>query len=163
MLTKDGYQLNYTYTGDEGTFHFLYTVRGDGDEILTELLEGSSRGSGTRIYYNRAKDSENVFMDTGFITLRRSLEARDIKGSSLYQPLLRQLVQEFASEQPTKVQQSKEGGLLFFGKRGESEDRLRVDATGAPMNYRRLEKGTEVKNIEIQKIVWGKHPIKWNP
>lgn len=161
LLSAEAYRIHYDYTGEEGTFHFRYTLLENGGRILTEVLEGSARGSGTRIYFDKAKDAQNVFMDTGYFTLRRSLEARDIKGTSLYKPYFALLIKDLSSREPTRIQQTDKGSLLFFGERGESEDRLQLDAEGNPLTYRRFEKGKEVKKMELKKLEWGTFPISW--
>ena len=161
LLSAEAYRLHYDYTGEEGTFHFRYTLVDNGERILTEVLDGSARGSGTRIYFDKKKDSQNVAMDTGYFTLRRSLEARDIKGTSLYQPYFTLMIEDLSSEKPTKIQQTDKGSLLFFGQRGESEDRLQHDSEGNPLTYRRFEKGKEIKKMELKKLEWGTFPIDW--
>ncbi len=161
LLSAEAYRLHYDYTGEEGTFHFRYTLVDKGERILTEVLDGSARGSGTKIYFDKAKDSQNVAMDTGYFTLRRSLGARDIKGTSLYQPYFTLMIEDLSSQKPTKIQKTDQGTLLFFGQRGESEDRLQLDPEGNPITYRRLEKGKEIKKMEIRKLEWGTFPIDW--
>jgi hypothetical protein len=161
MLSDRGYRMKYDYKGDEGKYSFRYTVEGDGQRILTEVLDGSARGAGTRIYFEPAKDPANVFMATKFLTLRRSLEARDIKDSSLYQPLFRQLIQEFSAETPVKIMKSVQGAILYFGQADKSQDRLQVDAEGNPLSYRRIEAGKEIKNMVFRDLEWGTYPIEW--
>jgi hypothetical protein len=162
MLTSDGYAMNYSYEGPEGKFLFLYIVQGAGDKILTEVLDGSARGSGTRIYYEPAKDKENVFMETSLITLRRSLEARDIKDSSLYQPLFAQVLSELPANDPKEILPFGDGHIFVFGDKAKVEARLTVDARGNPVGYRRLEKGREVKKFVFSRLDWGLHPIDWS-
>ena len=161
MKTDQGYKLKYAYEGPEGKFFFRYTLQGSGSKILTEVLEGSARGSGTRIYYEPAKDKENVFMETSVITLRRSLGARDIKDSSLYQPLFAQIIGELPTKEP-KESLPVPGGLMFvFGDAAEVEARIIVDELGNPTRYRRLEEGKEVKNFVFSELEWGHHSIDW--
>ena len=161
MTGSQGYTLNYSYEGPEGKFLFQYTVQGEGSKILTEVLEGSARGSGTRIYYEPAKDKENAFMETAIVTLRRSLEARDIKDSSLYQPLFAQIVSELPAQEPAEVLPFGEGYILVFGAKNAVQARVTVDAQGNPLSYRRLEQGKEVKKFNFTNLDWGFHPIDW--
>lgn len=161
MASNTGYEMNYEYQGAEGRFLFHYVVVGDGDKILTEVLEGSARGAGTRIYYEPAKDPDNVFMDTKFLTLRRSLTARDIKDTSLYQPLFRQLLGKLTFPEPTEVKEMGEKVLYLFGEPTESQDRIIVDRDGKPLSYRRLEGGREVKKMTFQSLEFGPQSIQW--
>ena len=161
MLTSQGYALNYSYEGPEGKFLFRYTVQKDGQKILTEVLEGSARGAGTRIYYEPAKDKDNVFMETRIVTLRRSLEARDIKDSSLYQPLFAQILGELPTDNPVEVLPFGDGHIFVFGDKSKVQARVTVDGQGNPVGYRRLEKGEDVKNFTFSNLNWGSHAIDW--
>lgn len=162
MLTKAGYSLDYVYEGPEGRFLFSYTVQGDDQKILTEVLEGSTRGSGTRIYFEPAKDRDNVFMKTKMITLRRSLQSSDIKDSSLYQSLLAQIVGELPKPEPSEVLDLGNGNLIYlFGDKTSVLCRLEVDKTGSPVSFRRLEKGKEVKKLVFSNLKWGHQSIDW--
>ncbi|MCA9776297.1 MAG: hypothetical protein KC800_06255 [Candidatus Eremiobacteraeota bacterium] len=161
MTSREGYALNYSYEGPEGKFLFQYIVQGAGSKILTEVLEGSARGSGTRIYYEPAKDKDNVFMETAIVTLRRSLEARDIKDSSLYQPLFAQIVGELPAQSPSETLPFGEGHMFVFGKKEGVQARVTVDAQGNPTSYRRLEKGKDVKKFTFSNLDWGFHSIDW--
>jgi len=161
MATDTGYKMNYEYQGDEGRFLFHYVVVGDGAKILTEVLDGSARGAGTRIYYEPARDPDNVFMDTKFLTLRRSLTARDIKDTSLYQPLFRQLLGKLTVPEPTEVKKMGEKTLFLFGEPTESQDRIIVDRDGKPLSYRRLENGREIKKMTFQSLEFGPQSIQW--
>lgn len=161
MLTSEGYKLNYVYEGPEGRFSFRYTIRGACKEILTEVLEGSARGGGTRIYFNPEKDKENVFLATRFLTLRRSLGARDIKGSSLYQSLFAQIVSELPGQIPAGVNRAKDKIIFEFGDANGALAKLVVDAQGNPLAYRRIENGKEVKSMVFNGLRWGAHSIDW--
>jgi hypothetical protein len=161
MLTAKGYAVNYSYEGPEGKFLFHYIVQGEGQKILTEVLEGSTRGAGTRIYYEPAKDEENVFMETRFITLRRSLEAGDIKDSSLYQPLFAQILSELPTNVPAEILPFGDGQIFVFGEKAKVQARVTVDGKGNPISYRRLEKGKEVKKFIFNDLDWGSHAIVW--
>lgn len=161
MLGDAGYSMVYLYDGPEGSFRFRYLVEGDGERILTEVLEGSARGVGTRILYDPAKDPANVSLATKMVTLRRSLKARDIEGSSLYQPLFRQLVEELVEPEPREILRVGEHSLLLFGDKAGIQDRLEVDSQGNPVAHRRLERGKEVKSMQFRELSWGAAAIVW--
>ena len=95
------------------------------------------------------------------MTLRRSLEARDIKDSSLYQPLFSQILGELPTKEPSEVLPFGEGYIFVFGDSARVEARITVDQSGNPTVYRRLEKGREVKKFVFSHLKWGSHPIDW--
>lgn len=161
MTSADGYTMRYDYDGPEGLFKFNYRVQGDGARILTEVLEGSARGAGSRILYDPAVDKDNVSMQTHMLTLRRSLKAKDIEGSSLYQPLFRQIVRELVEPEPRETIKSGSHMVLVFGEKGKAQDRLEVDKEGNPLAWRRLEKGRELKRMTFSDLVWGAPSIAW--
>lgn len=161
MVGDSGYSMRYDYEGPEGAYKFRYVVQGNGGKILTEVLDGSARGAGSRILYDRAKDKDNVSMKTHMLTLRRSLQAKDIQGSSLYQPLLRQLVEEMVEPQPRQAVKAGANTILLFGEKAKVQDRLEVDKDGNPVMMRRLEKGREVKKMTFRDLSWGEAPISW--
>lgn len=161
MMGSDGYSMRYDYDGPEGLYRFNYVVQGDGDKILTEVLEGSARGAGARILYDPAKDKDNVSMQTHMLTLRRSLQAKDIRDSSLYQPLFRQLVEDMAEPQPRETLKSGKNTILVFGDKATVQDRLEVDREGNPVAIRRLQKGREVKKMTFSNLSWGSAAISW--
>lgn len=161
MTGATGYSMNYDYDGDEGAYKFAYAVQGDGAKILTEVLEGSARGAGSRILYDPATDKENVSMKTSMLTLRRSLGSKDIKDSSLYQPLFRQLVESLVEPNPREAVKAGDHVVLVFGAKMGSQDRIEVDASGNPISYRHLEKGRELKKMTFRNLKWGKPEITW--
>lgn len=161
MTGATGYSLNYDYDGDEGAYKFSYAVQGDGTKILTEVLEGSARGAGSRILYDPATDKENVSMKTSILTLRRSLGSKDIKDSSLYQPLFRQLVENLVEPNPREMVKASNSVVLVFGQKMGSQDRLEVDASGNPLSFRHMEKGRETKKMTFRNLKWGKPEITW--
>lgn len=162
MTAGTGYSLQLDYTGPEGQFHFNYTVHGDGDKILTEVLEGSSRGVGTRIYYDPARDSENVAMQTSFLRLRRSLQARDIKDSPVHRPLFKHLLSLLHQAEPSEVRiLAPDRRVLRFGNSDSDYDALEVDLEGNPLVLRRVEAGKEVNCLTFRELQWGEQPIRW--
>lgn len=163
MTADSGYSLQCDYIGPEGLYHFSYNVHGDGDKILTEILRGSTRGAGTRIYYDPAKDAENVAMQTRFMRLRRSLQARDIKDSPLHRPLFRHLLGELRQAEPTDmVELDSQRMLLTFGDTASEHDCLEVDPQGNPVELRRMEAGKEVNCLTFRELQWGEKPMDWD-
>lgn len=161
MKADTGYSLHADYQGPEGHFLFYYVVHGDGDEILTEVLEGSSRGAGTRIYYNPEKDRENVTMQTSLFRLRRSLESRDIKDSPVHKPLFSHLLDELGRD-PSEVNLQKPGGMVFlFGNKATIHEYLAVDAQGNPLKLTRMEANKEISSLTFSELEWGRQPINW--
>jgi hypothetical protein len=161
MLSSDGYAMRYDYEGPEGLYRFHYVVWGDGSRIFTEVLEGSARGAGSRILYDPASDKDNVSLKTHMLTLRRSLKSKDIQGSSLYQPLFRQLVEELAEPEPRQILKAGANTILVFGDKAGSQDRLEVDPQGNPVAMRRLERGKEIKKMTFSNLSWGRASIPW--
>ena len=161
MTGDTGNSLNYEYEGDEGSYKFRYVVWGDGQKILTEVLEGSARGSGSRILYDPSVDKENVSVKTSMLTLRRSLGSKDIQGSSLYQPLFRQIVEGLAEPKPRETVKAGERTILIFGDKRQAQDRIEVDSAGNPLSFRHLEKGREMKKMTFRSLKWGKAEIAW--
>jgi hypothetical protein len=161
MTGSTGYSMRYDYEGPEGLYKFHYVVQGDGSKILTEVLEGSARGEGSRILYDLAADKDNVTMQTHMLTLRRSLQARDIADSSLYQPLFRQLVEDLVEPEPRESLKAGDHTVLIFGDKGKTQDRLELDKEGNPVAMRRLEKGREVKRMAFHDLTWGPASIPW--
>lgn len=161
MTGDSGYSMRYDYEGPEGVYKFNYVVQGDGDKVLTEVLDGSQRGAGSRILYDPASDKENVTMQTRLLTLRRSLQAKDIRGSSLYQPLFRQLVEELVEPHPREVLKTGNHTVFVFGDKAMVQDRLEVDQHGNPRVMRRIEKGKELKSMTFHNVAWGHAAISW--
>ena len=161
LISTDGYSVKCDYAGPEGKYQFYYDVEGNGSKILTEVLAGSSRGGGAKILYDPATDKENVKLKTDMFSVRRSLEARDIKGSMLYLPLFKQLVEELVEPQPREIVRVGDHTLLMFGDKAKTQDILEVNASGDPVNVRRLEKGKEVKRMTFSELVWGPTAINW--
>lgn len=161
MTGSTGYAMNYDFEGDEGAYKFHYVVWGDGQKILTEVLDGSTRGAGSRILYDPAADKENVTVKTSMLTLRRSLGSKDIKDSSLYQPLFRQLVDGLIEASPRESIKTGVNTILVFGDKTKTQHRLEVDADGNPVSFRHVEKGREMKKMSFKAIKWGKAEISW--
>lgn len=161
LVSTDGYSVKCHYKGPEGSYEFNYVVESDEGKILTEVLEGSSRGAGSKILYDPVNDKENVKLKTDMFSLRRSTEARDIKDSMLYQPLFQQLVTHLVEPQPRETKQVGDHTLLFFGDKTTIQDILEVDKDGDPVNVRRVEKGKEVKRMTFSELSWGDSLIQW--
>ncbi len=161
MTDDAGYSLFCDYSGPEGNYRFHYIVLGAGDEILTEVLEGSTRGAGTRIYYNPKLDRENVTMQTKIVRLRRSLLARDIKDSPLHQPLFTHLIGEFSESGPQAVEQRGANTVFRFGDRKSRHELLEVDSKGNPLNLRRMEAEKQLNLLTFHQLEWGPHPVEW--
>lgn len=161
MTSDGGYTLTCSYDGDEGAYRFRYVLWGGGEKILTEILEGSSRGAGSKILYDPAVDKDNVTVKTSFLTLRRSLGSKDIQGSSLYQPLFEQLVEELVEPTPRETLKVGGGTVFVFGDKAKTEHRLEVDASGSPLSFRHLEKGREIKKMTFRDLKWGKFEMAW--
>lgn len=160
MTCDLGYSVLCDYSGPEGQYFFSYVVHGNGDRILTEVLDGSTRGVGTRIYYDPSKDAENVHMQTRLFRLRRSLQARDIKDTPLYQPLFSHLLDEVSKGAPQQVE-SGETTLLRFGGTESQHEFLEVDAEGNPIRLRRMTGDKEVNSLTFHKLEWGEKPMNW--
>lgn len=161
MRADTGYSLRADYIGPEGHFLFHYVVHGNGDRILTEVLEGSSRGVGTRIYYNPEKDSENVTMQTRMFRLRRSLQSRDIKDSPVHKPLFSHLLDELGSD-PCEVDHKQPGSFIFlFGDKSAEHEYLIVDKEGNPVKLTRMEANKEVSKLTFHQLEWGRQPMDW--
>ena len=162
LLAPNGYSLLCDYTGPEGQYYFSYIVQGDGKKILTEILEGSSRGAGTRIYFNPSLDKENVHMQTRMFRLRRSLQARDIKDSPLHKPLFVHLLEEIGELEPRRVTSSKEGDTVFlFGDPESQHEYLVVDREGNPTLLKRMMADKQVNCLTFHQLEWGEQPINW--
>lgn len=162
MIAPTGYSLRCNYTGPEGKFYFIYVVQGDGDRIYTEILEGSTRGVGTRIYFDPAQDAENVTMQTRLFRLRRSLQARDIKDSPLHRPLFVHLLREIGEPEPRQVTMSGEGGMVFmFGDPQSQHEYLEVDKDGNPTLLKRMMADKQVNCLTFHELEWGEQPINW--
>lgn len=162
MKADTGYSLRADYRGPEGHFLFRYIVQGDGDKILTEVLEGSSRGVGTRIYYNPEMDKENVTMQTSMFRLRRSLESRDLKDSPVHKPLFAHLLDELGAD-PSEVDVRPPGDMVFlFGDKAAEHEFLTVDANGNPVKLTRMEADKEISRLTFHQLEWGRKPIDWD-
>lgn len=161
LIDSPDYSLHYDYQGAEGTYQCNYVVQGAGARILTEVLDGSSRGSGARILYDAAKDKDNVTVQTSFITLRRSLGSEDIKGSSLYQPLLHQMVDELVAPKPRQVVRKGDHSVFVFGDKASVEDFLEVDSDGNPVRAWRRTEGNLTKQMSFSGISWRETAISW--
>jgi len=162
MTGATGYSVRCDYVGPEGEYFFNYVVHGAGTEILTEVLEGSTRGVGTRIYYNPRRDSENVTMQTHLFRLRRSLQARDIKDSPLYQPLFSHLLDQISQAEPSRVTTVEENRTVFlFGDTDSQHETLEVDGQGNPLALRRMNAGKQVNSLTFTRLEWGEQPIDW--
>lgn len=162
MNGNSGYSLRCDYVGPEGRYFFDYVVHGSGERIYTEVLEGSTRGAGTKVYYNPLNDSENVHMQTRIFRLRRSLQARDIKDSPLYIPLFSHLLEEICEPEPSEVLISKEGHTIFrFGKVDSRHEFLEVDPKGNPLTIKRMVADKEINSLTFRDLEWGEKPFDW--
>ena len=162
MNGDTGYSLRADYRGPEGHFLFRYIVQGAGDRILTEVLEGSSRGVGTRIYYDPERDKENVTMQTSMFRLRRSLESRDLKNSPVHKPLFAHLLDELGRD-PSEVDVRPPGNMIFmFGDKAAVHEFLTVDAKGNPVRLTRMEANKEISRLTFDQLEWGLKPIDWD-
>jgi hypothetical protein len=162
MMGSTGYSLRCDYVGPEGAYFFNYVVHGAGERILTEVLEGSTRGAGTRIYYSSKHDRENVTMQTRLFRLRRSLQARDIKDSPLYKPLFSHLLDEICEAEPREVTNAKENRTVFtFGDVKSLHEYLEVDGKGNPMTLRRMMAGKQLNSMVFHQLEWGEQPLDW--
>jgi hypothetical protein len=162
MNGDTGYSLRADYRGPEGHFLFRYIVQGAGDKILTEVLEGSSRGVGTRIFYNPEMDKENVTMQTSMFRLRRSLESRDLKNSPVHKPLFAHLLDELGAE-PSEVDVRPPGMMTFlFGDKAAIHEFLTVDAKGNPIRLTRMQANKEISRLTFDQLEWGMKPIEWD-
>lgn len=161
LLNSSEYSLNYEYTGPDGNYRCHYVLQAGGAKILTEVLAGSSRGSGARILYDGAKDKDNVTVQTSFLTLRRSTDSKDIKGSSLYQPLFQQLVEGLVEPNPKKVVDKANHKILVFGDKAKTQDYLEVDQQGNPIAAWRAEGGEVTTRITFAGLSWKDTAIVW--
>ncbi len=162
MKADTGYSLRADYRGPEGHFLFNYIVQGAGDKILTEVLEGSSRGVGTRIYYNPEMDKENVNVQTSMFRLRRSLQSRDLKNSPVHKPLFAHLLDELGAD-PSEVDVRPPGDMIFtFGDKSAEHEFLTVDAKGNPLKLTRMEANKEISRMTFHQLEWGMKPIEWD-
>lgn len=161
LASTTGYSVTCDYQGPEGRYQFRYVVQGDGDKILTEVLPGSSRGAGSMVLYDPASDPDNVKLKTSMLSLRRSLQARDIKDSPLHQSLFKQMLDQLIEPGPREVQKRGENTLLVFGEKGAIQDILLVDRQGNPLSASRLEKGEEVRRMDFRDLTWGTTAINW--
>ena len=163
MKSTSGYSLRCDYVGPEGQYFFNYVVHGAGDRILTEVLEGSTRGAGTKVYYNPVNDAENVHMQTRIIRLRRSLQARDIRDSPLHKPLFSHLLEEICEPEPSAVVKTEGGNTIFrFGKVESRHEFLEVDGAGNPLVIRRMQADKEINSLTFRGLEWGEKPLDWN-
>jgi hypothetical protein len=162
MRADTGYSLQADYQGPEGHFIFRYVVHGDGVRILTEVLEGSSRGAGTRLYYDPADDSDNVTMQTSMFRLRRSLQSRDIKDSPIHKPLFSHVLDELDPE-PREIDIQKRGNVVFlFGDKKAEHEYLTVDSLGNPVRLTRMEASKEISSLTFRQLEWGEKPMNWD-
>lgn len=151
------YSFKYTYRGPEGTFFFDYAVVREGPKVRTEILEGSDRGKGTVILYDPEQSTDTVTMKASLFTLRRSLESKDIKDSSLYIPLYDQLLDKVG---PAKMIESKSGsdGEHYLFKNGKVTHRVTVSRTKEIVHYSRSEGDKIVESFKFSNISWNRDP-----
>lgn len=156
------YHFRYRYEGPEGKYRFLYTAIPQAVKIKTEILEGSDRGSGTVILYDSVRSADTVTVRTPMLTLRRSIASKDISGSSLYIPLLDQMLDQLtrlklAGSEPTVI-----GGVNLLHLRFE-DGAIRHDAYIHPEDkdirlYRKFKSGSKVEELRFSDIVWNSYP-----
>ena len=161
LATTTGYSVICDYQGPEGNYQFHYVVQGDSDKILTEVLPGSSRGAGSKVLYDPSSDPDNVKLKSPMLSLRRSLQSRDIKDSPLHQSLFKQMLDQLVEPQPREVVKKGDHSLLVFGEKGVVQDVLEVDRYGNPLSARRLEKGKQVRRMDFRDLTWGTTAINW--
>ncbi|MCA9790581.1 MAG: hypothetical protein KC910_02250 [Candidatus Eremiobacteraeota bacterium] len=149
------YAFHYDYRGEEGTYSFSYQAVPKVPMVRTEILEGSSRGVGTVIFYDAKLSTEYVQMKTSFLTLRRSITSRDIEDTSLYIPLFQQLVDRMAKAKLTAS--SATGDTWTFVFQDESfRHELEADIESNELRaYRRY-----AKDKLLESLTFG--PIRWN-
>lgn len=162
MTAEIGYSVNCEYVGPEGNFFFRYVIHAGGQPIFTEVLDGSTRGAGTRVMYDPTVDRDNVTMQTSFLRLRRSLQARDIKDSPLYQPLFAHLLKEISEGNPREVSHLGSDTTLFlFGSKAAVHEYLQVDKDGNPMTLTRMEAKKQVNRLTFRELEWGDQAMNW--
>ncbi|MGE0495516.1 MAG: hypothetical protein AB7S38_40300 [Vulcanimicrobiota bacterium] len=152
------YSFQYDYRGEEGSYSFRYQAVPKDPVVRTEILEGSSRGVGTVIFYDAKLSTEYVQMKTSFITLRRSITSRDIEDTSLYIPLLQQLVERMATAK--LVQSSATGDTWTFVFQDEAyRHEFEADLESSDLRaYRRYRKDKLLEGLTIGPIRWNSQP-----
>ena len=161
LASTTGYSVICDYQGPEGNYQFHYIVQGDSDKILTEVLPGSSRGVGSKVLYDPSSDPDNVKLKSPMLSLRRSVQSRDIKDSPLHRSLFKQMLDQLVEPHPREIVMKGEHSLLVFGEKGGMQDVLEVDKQGNPLNASRLEKGKEVRRMDFRDLTWGTTAINW--
>lgn len=148
------YSFRYTYRGPEGTFFFDYAVVRQGPKVRTEILEGSDRGNGTIILYDPEQSTDTVTMKASLFTLRRSLESKDIKDSSLYIPLYDQILDKLG---PAKLVKS--DGQFYLFQNGDETHKVTVaPQTNEIVHYSRSEGNEVVESFKFSNISWDRDP-----
>lgn len=146
-----GYQMNYHFKDGREEYYFLYTVINTGPRVLTEILDGSSRGRGTKILFDPQVNNDVVLMKTPFLTLRRSITAKDIRDTSLYIPLFAQLLDRTRNHGATV-----ESPGVFVVDAEQVRHRWTVDASsGDPLSYQRFQGGELVESMSFTNLTWG--------
>lgn len=149
------YSFHYDYRGEEGSYSFNYQAVPKDPVVRTEILEGSSRGVGTVIFYDAKVSTEYVQMKTSFMTLRRSVSWRDIEGTSLYIPLFQQLVERMAE---AKLIGSSATGDTWTFVFGDESYRHELEADLESHDLRAYRRYSQDKLQEA--LTFG--PIRWN-
>lgn len=156
------YHFRYGYEGTEGRYRFLYTAIPQAVKIKTEILEGSDRGTGTVILYDSARSADTVTVRTPLLTLRRSIESKDISGSSLYIPLLDQILEKVTRSRLIASKSATVEGVKLLQLQFES-GATRHYAYIHPQDkdirlYQQFQGQDKVEELRFSDIVWNSYP-----
>lgn len=156
ILEARDYRFRYDYRGPKGKFAFDYSVVRDGPKVRTKILKGSDRGRGTVILYDPDKSLDSVSITVSLLTLSRSLEAEDVKGSSLYNPLYEQILGKLEGAELSDTESGLAGELYVFEK-GSEVHRVRVHPETRDIIQYSKSVGTHlIETLTFSKIQWNR-------
>ncbi|MBI3926038.1 MAG: hypothetical protein HY319_10895 [Armatimonadetes bacterium] len=154
------YSFVMDYRGPRGHYRFAYSAVPSVPATRTEILPGSDRGAGVVLVYDARRAVDCVFMDTGFLILRRSLDSRDLRDGSLEVPLYTQLLNRAAGA-PQAPDPMGVGNLRFTFQDASLPGILHhliVDSSATIVGYRQQVQANVLERVELLDVRWNAAP-----
>lgn len=94
------YSCTYAYTGPKGKYNFEYACINNPLSVRTKVLRGSQDRVGAVTVYNSTENANQVVARVGSGQLKRSLDHKDVAGTSLYQSVYGLIIKDCGSGAP---------------------------------------------------------------
>lgn len=94
------YSCTYEYVGPKGKYNFEYACINNPLSVRTKVLPGSQDRVGAVTTYNSSENANQVVARVGSGQIKRSLDHKDVAGTSLYQSVFGLIIKDCGSGAP---------------------------------------------------------------